>query len=261
MGLDARYLEVWTAAPVVPLVHFAAHVESIPATGLDLLEIPDQALDPQLIHRLQHFDQIVSWYGAARPEFRHALTRVNSDVRFLEALPPARGTMHAIDFFLTQAGAPAGAAVKLPFSREEGRFIVIHPFSGSTKKNWPLERFQAVARELECDMPVFWSAGPDEELSLATRYQRLDDLADWIANASVYIGNDSGITHLAAACGVPTLALFGPTDPRVWGPRGERVRILHREELEDIAINDVLDAASALLPDAGEPAVAGRAAG
>jgi ADP-heptose:LPS heptosyltransferase len=42
----------------------------------------------------------------------------------------------------------------------------------------------------------------------------------------VYIGNDSGISHLAAAAGAPVVALFGPTDPAVWAPRGPRVRIL-----------------------------------
>ncbi len=48
--------------------------------------------------------------------------------------------------------------------------------------------------------------------------------------ASHYIGNDSGITHLAAALGTPTLALFGPTDPAQWAPRGPHVRILHTGE-------------------------------
>jgi len=50
-------------------------------------------------------------------------------------------------------------------------------------------------------------------------------LARWLAAASVYIGNDSGISHLAAACGAPVIALFGPTNPRVWAPRG-RVCVL-----------------------------------
>ncbi len=44
--------------------------------------------------------------------------------------------------------------------------------------------------------------------------------------ADLYLGNDSGITHLAAASGTPTIALFGPTDPQVWGPKGPQVSII-----------------------------------
>jgi ADP-heptose:LPS heptosyltransferase len=102
---------------------------------------------------------------------------------------------------------------------------VIHPFSGSPKKNWPLASFQAVAAELACSLPVHWCAGPEEPLQDAVRFPSLSELIPWLATAAVYIGNDSGSSHVAAACGVPTIAIFGPTDPRVWAPRGN-VRML-----------------------------------
>ena len=54
----------------------------------------------------------------------------------------------------------------------------------------------------------------------------LGRLAALMRIASLYLGNDSGITHLAAACGAPTIALFGPTDPRIWAPRGPKVKII-----------------------------------
>ena len=54
--------------------------------------------------------------------------------------------------------------------------------------------------------------------------------AQWLLGADHYIGNDAGMTHVAALAGVPTLALFGPTDPAVWGPRGPGVRILTAEK-------------------------------
>ena len=47
------------------------------------------------------------------------------------------------------------------------------------------------------------------------------------------IGNDSGMTHLAAAVGTPVIAVFGPTDPAVWGPRGKKVRILWGSDVFD----------------------------
>jgi ADP-heptose:LPS heptosyltransferase len=55
----------------------------------------------------------------------------------------------------------------------------------------------------------------------------LDELAAILKQCSLYVGNDSGITHLAAAVGTPVVALFGPTDPGVWGPRGKCVSILY----------------------------------
>ena len=242
-SLRASYTEVWCREEVVPLVKFADHAESILMTGLD-----SAAWSTRLRERLASFDEIVTWYGSGRSEFREALAAVNPRVRFLTALPPAGNTtQHATDFYLEQVGAPPGAIPRLPIRRDSGHYAVIHPFSGSAAKNWPVERFAHVARELECEMPVFWSAGPEERLASATRFERLDDLAEWLAAAEVYIGNDSGITHLAAAVGTPVVALFGPTDPRVWGPRGERIEIVKRDRLEDITPHDVLAALGDLL--------------
>jgi ADP-heptose:LPS heptosyltransferase len=108
--------------------------------------------------------------------------------------------------------------------REE--FAAIHPFSGSPRKNWPLENFRELARQLEAGMPVRWCAGPeDPPLEGAVRIDDLYELARWLARAQMYVGNDSGITHLAAAVGTPVLALFGPTDPAVWAPRGAHVTV------------------------------------
>lgn len=121
-----------------------------------------------------------------------------------------------------------------------GDFAVIHPFSGSARKNWPLNLFREVAARLE--MHVRWCAGPDEAIENAVRFDNLYDLACWLASARAYIGNDSGITHLAAAVGMPVVAIFGPTDPALWAPRGDRVRVVSGQ-LEEIAADDVLRAA------------------
>jgi ADP-heptose:LPS heptosyltransferase len=72
---------------------------------------------------------------------------------------------------------------------------------------------------------VQWCRGPQETLDHAYYVENLYELGTWLASASVYIGNDSGVSHLAAAVGTPVVALFGPTDPAIWAPRGERVAI------------------------------------
>ena len=107
-----------------------------------------------------------------------------------------------------------------------------------------MERFRELSERLPG--PVRWSAGPQEPLDGAVRFGNLYDLACWLASARVYIGNDSGITHLAAAAGVPVVAVFGPTDPEIWAPRGERVQVL-RGALGEITVDQVLDAVAEAL--------------
>ncbi len=216
--LKAEYTEVWAPSAVVPLIRFADRVRSIASTGLDLLELGRE--DTGIVETLRGFDSIVSWYGSNRPEFRACVEGRGLPFRFLAALPPEENRMHAADFFLAQAGG-AGAAIPRIVAppTAEGGFAAIHPFSGSSRKNWPLERFQELAERLL--MPVRWCAGPeDPPLPGAARFGSLYDLAQWLASARLYIGNDSGITHLAAAVGGAVVAIFGPTDPAIWAPRG-----------------------------------------
>jgi ADP-heptose:LPS heptosyltransferase len=129
-----------------------------------------------------------------------------------------------------------------------GPFAAMGAGSGSTKKNWPLDRFQEIARRLRSDTgrKVAWLSGPAEQErgTLATLGPEETVLADLsleqaaavLALADAYVGNDSGVTQIAAAVRrpdgrpTPTLALFGPTDPRVWGPRGPHGRTVQSDD-------------------------------
>ena len=227
-SIVADYKEVWTPSAVVPLIRHADRVDAISRTGLDFLGLPALEPPPQLLERLRSFDRIVSWYGTNRPEFRAA---AGLPFEFLAALPVG-GVTHAADFFLAQLGMPPGAAPSIPLEpAPRGEQIVIHPFSGGPRKNWPLENFLDLARRLR---NVEWCAGPDEPLDRARRFDNLLDLARWLASARLYIGNDSGISHLAAAVGAPVIAIFGPTDSRVWAPRGPRVTVLASPSIDDV---------------------------
>ncbi len=220
--LRSSHTEVWVPSAVVPLVQFADAVQSISDTGLNLLGIPDVTVPEPLRDRLRCFDSIVSWYGSNRAEFREAILAINPNCEFHTALPPPEYHGHAIDFFAAQVGAPPGL---LPHIRAHNsahrKSIAVHPFSGSKKKNWPLSSYRELARQLGCD--IDWLAGPEEELPEAQRFENLAELAGFIAAARLYIGNDSGITHLAAAAGAKTIAIFGPTSAEVWAPRGDHV--------------------------------------
>ena len=222
-------LEVWAAAPNVPLARFADRARSIASTGLDLLGVTEPPA--RVVEELRGFGSIVSWYGANRPEFRELVRALELPFTFFTALPPDTAGLHATDFYLEQARSIAPCTSdgipRIHCQAERENFAVIHPFSGSAKKNWPLENFRALARQLERTMPVRWCAGAeDPPLEGAVRIDDLYELACWLARARLYIGNDSGITHLAAAVGTPVLALFGPaSDPAVWAPRGPHVRV------------------------------------
>ena len=224
--LRTEYFEVWAAGPNVSLIRFADRVRSITSTGIDLLSVTEPPA--RLLDELRSFDSIVSWYGANRPEFRDLARSLGLPFQFFPALPPEGSSTHATDFYLDQVGASPGALPRIACEAGPENYAVIHPFSGSPRKNWPIEKFRAMASELERTIPVRWCAGPDDPpLEGAVHIPDLYELACWLARGRLYVGNDSGITHLAAAAGTPVLALFGPTDPAIWAPRGPNVRIAH----------------------------------
>lgn len=123
-------------------------------------------------------------------------------------------------------------------NKTDGSVIAIHPGSGGQAKCWPTERFLALADRLRPAV-IRWLIGPAERernplgcdriLNTGDKVvaeESLEPVMDALADADIYIGNDSGMTHLAAALGVPTLAFFGPTDPQVWKPLGGHVHIV-----------------------------------
>jgi heptosyltransferase-3 len=238
--LKTDYTEVWVPGSIVPLIRFADCVRSIASTGLDLLGLPEREPSGTLLDRLRSFDSIVSWYGSNREEFRARVGELQLPFQFFPALPPNGERVHAADFFLQQAGCDDVAIPRIECPGvTAGDFAVIHPYSGSPCKNWPLDRFRELAQRLI--PPVKWCAGPEESLEDAVRMDNLWDLGRWLAAARIYIGNDSGITHLAAAVGAPVVAIFGPTDPAVWAPRGGRVQIV-AGSLDEISVDQVLQA-------------------
>ena len=244
--LRKEYTELWISSPVVPLVDFADTVRPLASSGLDLVGVGDLEMPAGLKQTLQTFDSIVSWYGANRPPFRDAMASLGVPCEFHTALPPADFGGHATDFFAQQVGAPLGLVPRIEVQSVASRdAVVLHPFSGSARKNWPLASYVDLAKRLP--LKTEWVCGPEEQLPDAMRFDNLGELAAWIDGARLYIGNDSGITHLAAAVGVPTIAIFGPSSPDMWAPRGANVTVLHANPLESLDVHEVLDVVNRLL--------------
>lgn len=214
--LKADYTEVWVPSATVPLIQFADKVRSIASSRIDMLT-------DGFAERFQQFEEVHSWYKSNAEE----LLGINKNCHFYPLL--GGGSEHACDVCLKQVGGPLGLRPKIRVEYVARETIVIHPFSGSDRKNWPYEHFVELAKRLP--WPVEWAQD---------RFENLLELAEWIAGARLYIGNDSGITHLAAAVGVPVLAIFMQSEPSIWAP--DRAKILRNPELAH-----VIDAANELL--------------
>ncbi len=210
----ADYTEVWAPRAMLPLIRFADRTRAIADTGLDLVGVVERARWAATEAALKSFDSIYSWYGANRPEFREAVGHL--PFTFFPALPPPA------------EGIPRISVPEIAVQD----FVVIHPSASSVSKRWPMERFRAVSESL--GVPVKWTAGPEEALEEAVRFEDLYELACWLAGARAFIGNDSGIAHLAAAVGTPVVAIFLSTDPSVWAPRGGRVAVLENPSVDDV---------------------------
>lgn len=127
--------------------------------------------------------------------------------------------------------------------------IAIHPGSGSREKNWDIKRFSEIGKWLvdTYQAKIILITGPAEELIYEDIRDAMKDISPVMAknlplkllsglihSCRLFLGNDSGITHVAAALGIPTLSLFGSTDPRLFGPRGKRAVILSEGSMKGI---------------------------
>jgi heptosyltransferase-2 len=136
--------------------------------------------------------------------------------------------------------------------------IIAHPGSGGAHKCWPLERYVQWARALAHDgVEVLFLCGPTErERGFAIPNDiptlappNLRSLAALLSRARLFVGNDSGPGHIAAAVNTTTLSLFGPTEPRVWAPQNAAGHILHAADgdLGKLSVATVFNATRAIL--------------
>lgn len=149
--------------------------------------------------------------------------------------------------------------------------VAFHPGSGSATKNWPIEHWRELAERMlagnggagsllivggEADGAALGTLRSDLRGD-AVRFGQnlpLPQLAAVLERCALFIGHDSGISHIAAAVGTDSLLLFGPTDPAVWAPAGRNVHVLRAptRQLSDISVDLVYEAARMRLNAAPE---------
>ena len=136
--------------------------------------------------------------------------------------------------------------------RVKGRYAVIHPFASAPDKQWRAERFCEVARYLGLwnIKPVFL-AGPSDVVTPFRQHQvvqgSLVEAKALLSKAAVFIGNDSGPAHMAAAFGTPSVVLFGSSNPAIWGPwQTEAEIVVAPDGLKQVSVSRVIAAVERL---------------
>jgi heptosyltransferase III len=135
----------------------------------------------------------------------------------------------------------------------QGGVAVIHPFAANATKAWPVQNFLEVAHRLEASgnqIAVIGGRGDDFSLLRAFRTLQgapLAEIKSLLAGASIFLGNDSGPAHMAAASGVPSVVLFGTSDPEIWGPwRATSEMLFAPEGIHTIPVSRVVEALARL---------------
>lgn len=138
---------------------------------------------------------------------------------------------------------------------ERGSYAVLHPVAATSEKIWPADRFLALGRHLrrEHGLDPIFIAGPGDDLSAFSEFRTvagapLSSTKSLLSGAALFVGNDSGPAHMAAAFGVPVVVLFGPSDSVVWAPWQVESQVLAGEggSITAIGIPQVIEAVDRL---------------
>jgi ADP-heptose:LPS heptosyltransferase len=251
-------VDLFARADFADLVSSRIRVRSVDSFEIRRLFVPGGAGEERVKSFFAGYESVYSWMGSGVTEFTAQLSVLTGGrARLFPFHSPHRG-IHQTDYFLHCIGtSPATTIPRVGVRadalewakarwREHALFnrpvLAVAPGSGAREKNWPVRCFAAVAQwwRQRTHGAVIVVLGPVEEEregydllcrdSLSVRNLSLARLAAVLSRCDVYLGNDSGITHLAAAVGAPTLALFGPSDISRWVPKGGNVTALTRGE-------------------------------
>ena len=253
------HIEILGYPHIIELAHgryYASATRSIEAKPLAGFFVSNGVLDPALMKYFGSFDLVISYLFDPDRVFADNVRRcgvkqlVEASPR-PEELPAAEHYCKPLESLAIYVDAPRprlhpiepDRAAASSFLKMTGRepIVAVHPGSGSEKKNWPVEKFAAVARwivdELAAQLLVVQGEADERAVTKMTellenrpftlaRGLKLVELAAVLERCALFLGNDSGVTHLAVAVGMPAVALFGQGSPAIWEPRGEQVRVV-----------------------------------
>jgi ADP-heptose:LPS heptosyltransferase len=250
-------IDLFARSEFAEIVTSEVSVRSLESHEVSRLFTADIAEEQSLQNFFGAYAAVYSWLGSRQSDFVQRLRSLSGGRAQIFPFQPNGRETHQIDYYLGCLRRH-GAVARQPqvelrpdeiawcahfwAAHELHRrpVLVIASGSGAREKNWPEEFFLAVVEwwRQAVSGAVVLLTGPVEEERGGTDRLRggcivasdltLSRAAALLARCDVYLGNDSGITHLAAAAGIRTVALFGPSNVRQWAPRGRRVTIISR---------------------------------
>lgn len=254
---QAASVDLFARSEFADLVPESVRVRSLERYEINRLFVCGAAAEDKLRVFFSRYAAVYSWMGSGQQQFIRQLQDLCQGRAHIFPFQPELSGRHQSEYYLTcihcrDAPVPQislkpqavawNAAYWARHSLEGSQVLIVAPGSGAKEKNWPLSFFAAVIGWWRDQIrgaavvvlgPVEEERGGLETILLpgckVARGLSLAELAAVIARSDLYLGNDSGVTHMAAALGIPTVALFGPSDVQRWRPQGKRVRILKHE--------------------------------
>lgn len=218
------------------------------------------SLDETMRSFFSGFDMSFVFTANVESKLVSTLRGIIPTTRAIRTIPPADTIEHIAEFRIKQLQYGRDAVqrritLSIPdneatwaagFLREQGYsaaghcLVAVHPGSGSTSKNWPLDNYAALLRYFMIypDTVFALITGPAEDAAVVSdhllsggrsiflRHESLMRVAALLSQADFYVGNDSGISHLAGILGCRGAVLFGPTDPSIWRPQGKTLDVV-----------------------------------
>ena len=243
----------------------ADRVQSIEARALAEFFARHGDLQEELVEYFSEFDLIISYLYDPDQIFQTNVARCTR-AQFIPAphRPDETSRLHASRSFLKPlerlAIFDADPVPDLGLSKQVSRRsqIALHPGSGSEQKNWPEEKWAdltqhlinltahnllVIGGEAESDRVQRLGAALSPARVRFAQNLPLPELASLLNESTLFIGHDSGISHLAAAVGLPGLLLWGETDQEIWRPPSEKMVILTDDQgLANLPLSAVLNA-------------------
>jgi len=279
-GLPDNEIEILGYPAITELATAAGladRTRSLEDAGLAPFFAPGAALDEKWCDYLAGFDVVISYlydpdgFFAGNLERAGVKTLLTGPFRPDERapfVPAAVQLARPLERFALYLEDPAiqldyGGAERSPLPAPSDRpRVAIHPGSGSASKNWSFESWAEILERLaaECGGLDLVVTSGEAESSVIDQFlallearglehshlsgRSLTELGALYAGTDLYLGHDSGISHLAASTGIEGLLLFGPTNPAIWGPSSARVtRVLSPDRsLGGITVDGVWEA-------------------
>lgn len=234
----------------------AIHVGSVERHEISRLFVSGAEHEEALKRFFDSYESIYSWMGNGDRNFVKNLELLAAGRAKVFPFRPGDRREHISDYYLACVGGSRSrephpiirpGSDALVWSRRwlndreffGKKILALAPGSGAREKNWPAVFFREVLQWWQCDaerraLVILGSAeeewpASDWRAAAIARDLGLAKIAALLSLSDVYLGNDSGLSHLAAGIGVETFALFGPTNPAEWAPRGPQVTAVNRK--------------------------------